>query len=76
MNVKTGHITVTDKRLVLTQTEAIVVLVKQDSLAMEQHAQVCCVCKSGCYFTHNLNSTSSGTVNALHHVNVCVSVYT
>ena len=41
MNVKTVHITVTHKRLVLTQTEAIVVLVKQDSLAMVQCVQVC-----------------------------------
>ena len=40
MNVSMVHIAVTHKRLVLTQTEAIVVLVKQDSLAMVQCAQV------------------------------------
>ena len=44
MNVSTVHITVTRKRLVLTQTEAIVVFVKQDSLGMVQCAQVCNKC--------------------------------
>ena len=44
MNVLTFHITVTQKRLVLTQTEAIVVLVTQDSLAMVQCVQVCIAC--------------------------------
>ena len=41
MNVKTMCITVTHKRLVLIQTEAIVVLVKQDSPEMVQCVQVC-----------------------------------
>ena len=41
MNVSTVHIAVTHKRLVLTQTEATAVLVKQDSLAMVLCAQVC-----------------------------------
>ena len=40
-NVSTVHIIVMHKRLVLTQTEAIVVLVKQDLLAMVQRVQVC-----------------------------------
>ena len=40
MNVSTIRIVVTDKRLVLIQMEAIVVLVKQDSLAMVHCAQV------------------------------------
>ena len=59
MNVKTVHIPVTHKRLVLTQMEAIVVLVKKDSLAMVKSVQVCSVCESGCYINHNFNLSSS-----------------
>ena len=44
MNVSVVHIIVTHKRLVLTQTEAIVVLVQQDSLAMVHRVQVCNIC--------------------------------
>ena len=41
MNVNMARIVVTDMRLVLTQTEAIAVLVKQDSLGMVLCAGVC-----------------------------------
>ena len=39
-----GHIAVTHKQLVPTQTEVIIVLVRRDSLAMVQCAQVCNIC--------------------------------
>ena len=41
MNVNMVRIVVTNKRLVQTQTEAIAVLVKQDSLGMVLCAGVC-----------------------------------
>ena len=40
MNVSTDHMAVTQKRYVLTQREAIVVLVRQDSLALVECVQV------------------------------------
>ena len=52
MNVSTLYITVTHKRLVLTHTEAIVVLVKQDSLAMVQCVQVCNINLRLVFFIH------------------------
>ena len=45
MNVKTVHIIVMHWRLVVTRTEALVVLVKLDTLEMVQCVQVCSLWK-------------------------------